>query len=130
MNLLYLECSVCMYSSQYAWKVSRCITIVWCSLIYDWQDTGGGYSSDDQSQQDESLCDSTHVDEIVSTLMHEIQALQYELTGIMSQNGNVCEEPKPKVLISSHSFFILCCLSGISFFRCHHISYFTISLFM
>ncbi|KAG0597710.1 hypothetical protein M758_12G015700 [Ceratodon purpureus] len=53
------------------------------------KDTGGGYSSDDQSQQDEALFDSTQVDEIVSNLMHEIQGLQHEL------NGMVCpEEPK------------------------------------
>ena len=59
---------------------------------YDWQDSGGGYSSDDQSQQDEALCDSTQVDEIVSNLMYEIQGLQHEL------NGMVCtEEPKLKV---------------------------------
>jgi len=73
-------------------------------LIYGWQDNGGGYFSDDQSQQDEALCDSTHVDEIVSNLMHEIQGLQYELNGLMSQNENVCEEPKPKVLISTLFF--------------------------
>lgn len=96
MILLCLRCRVYTCTSQYAWKVSRCITIVWYSLTYDWQDAGGEYSSDDQSQQDEALCDSTYVDEIVNNLMNEIQALQYELTGIMSQNGNVCEEPKPK----------------------------------
>lgn len=95
--------------------------------MYDLQDNSGGYYSDDQSQQDESLCDSSHVDEIVGNLMHEIQGLQHELNGMMSPNGTVCEEPKPKVLISS-LFFQSLLLFNISFFKghisrrrsCHH----------
>lgn len=86
--------------------------MVWSFLICEWQDNGGGgYYSDDQSQQDDALCDTSYVDEIVGNLMHEIQGLQYELSGMMMSSA--CEEPKPKVLLIPFSSYSMVAISSL-----------------
>ncbi|XP_073386505.1 uncharacterized protein [Physcomitrium patens] len=48
-----------------------------------------GYHSNDKSQREDTLHDSIEVDEIVCNLMHEIQGLQTELNGMVTEDSKL-----------------------------------------